>query len=161
MKSRITLLIILLNVFISRAQSVMPDVVASSGDFYSNSNGQIQWTLGEVMVETYQTSGYKLTQGFHQNFALSTGINTSNLSGIMVYPNPANEFVSITLADISRSYIITLIDITGKVLHTESAGNSEATIRLNLNDVSSGIYLLKVTASNSNHHQTFRIIKTN
>lgn len=47
------------------AQSVTPEVVATTGETFSNSTVTLEWTLGEIMTETYPGS-ILLTQGFHQ-----------------------------------------------------------------------------------------------
>lgn len=47
------------------AQNVTPEVVASAGETFANEWLSLEWTLGEVMTETYSGSAV-LTQGFHQ-----------------------------------------------------------------------------------------------
>lgn len=50
----------------SNAQSLSPTVIASQGDYFWSPAVSVAWTLGEVMSETYSSSNYFLTQGFHQ-----------------------------------------------------------------------------------------------
>ena len=52
------------------AQSVSPEVIASSGDYYENSNGSLSWTLGEIATETYTAGNIILTQGFQQTYGI-------------------------------------------------------------------------------------------
>lgn len=78
------------------AQSVSPEVISSSGDYFEGSNGSLSWTLGEIATETFSNGNNILTQGFQQpNMGLrlaltcflegpySTGgaMNTTLLSG--------------------------------------------------------------------------------
>ena len=46
------------------AQSVTPEVVASAGETFSNSSLTLEWTLGEIVTETF-VGTIVLTQGFH------------------------------------------------------------------------------------------------
>lgn len=146
---------------IVRSQSVMPDVVAASGDFYSNSSGQVQWTLGEVMVETYSNSGYNVTQGFHQSFITGTGISSFGTSSLNIYPNPTSQSISVTFNRSGGTYLVSLTDITGKILQSEEFSNADNILEFDLENYSNGIYILKVSGVKENFNQCYRIIKTN
>jgi len=52
--------------FAVAAQSLSPEVIASSGDYYENANASLSWTLGEIATETYSGGSNILTQGFQQ-----------------------------------------------------------------------------------------------
>jgi len=61
---------------IANAQSVSPEVIATSGDYYENANISISWSLGEVVTETFTGASIILTQGFQQPFGIQiTGID--------------------------------------------------------------------------------------
>jgi hypothetical protein len=138
----------------------MPDVVASSGDFYSNTSGQLQWTLGEVMVEAYSNSNYSVTQGFHQSFITGTGINSFHNTELNIYPNPTSQSVYISFNRTEESYILSLTDISGKILQSKEFG-TENILEFDLENYSNGIYFLKVSDLKTNFNQCYRIIKTN
>lgn len=53
------------------AQSVSPEVVSASGDYFDNGNVSLSWTLGEIATETYSNGNVILTQGFQQPFGIS------------------------------------------------------------------------------------------
>ncbi|MGZ6539277.1 MAG: T9SS type A sorting domain-containing protein, partial [Bacteroidia bacterium] len=147
MKHKYILLLFFLSIaFTSRSQSVNPDVIASAGDFYANSSGQIQWTLGEVAVETYQSTTNILTQGFHQPFVSApTGITTISNNVISIYPNPANEYVSINFNTSTEKYIVSLTDLTGNILHSEEVSAADFSIyKLSLKNYSDGIYFITI-----------------
>ena len=42
------------------------EVVSSQGETYSNANGSIDFTVGEVIINTGSSGTNDLTQGFHQ-----------------------------------------------------------------------------------------------
>ncbi|RLD52070.1 MAG: hypothetical protein DRJ05_17775, partial [Bacteroidetes bacterium] len=64
-KFSIILIGVLLSIVVT-AQSISPEVIASSGDYYENANASLSWTLGEIATETYSAGGTILTQGFQQ-----------------------------------------------------------------------------------------------
>ena len=71
--------VVLFPLFLS-AQSVSPQVVASSGDYYQGANASLSWTLGEIATETYSNGSVILTQGFQQPVTVSiTGVNLDML----------------------------------------------------------------------------------
>lgn len=145
---------------ILHSQSVRPDVIASAGDFFSNGSGQIQWTLGEVSVETYQNPGHMLTQGFHQPFTVATGMtNFSDETSASVFPNPTNGSVIIQALSLQGNYAVSLTDITGKLLQSDvlnfDAANSHT---LYLDNYSDGMYFITISQNNT-FIQSIRIVK--
>jgi gliding motility-associated-like protein len=66
MKKLFLLLSIIIAINYCHAQSLSRTVVGSQGDFFWSPSVSVAWTVGEVMSETYATSGFYLTQGFHQ-----------------------------------------------------------------------------------------------
>lgn len=50
----------------ANAQSFVREVIGSAGAFATSPNGSMEWTIGEVMTETYDGSNNFFTQGFHQ-----------------------------------------------------------------------------------------------
>ena len=62
MKKKTLLVFSLLTTFASTAQ----EVVSTQGDSYSNTSGSIDFTVGEVVINTGTDGTNDLTQGFHQ-----------------------------------------------------------------------------------------------
>ncbi|MBI5220095.1 MAG: SprB repeat-containing protein [Bacteroidia bacterium] len=48
------------------AQTLERQVVSSSGGYYSNTSLRFNFTIGEAVIQTFQNSGFILTQGFQQ-----------------------------------------------------------------------------------------------
>lgn len=57
--------------FIISAQSVSPEVISSSGDYYQGVNASLSWTLGEIATETFTAGDVILTQGFQQSITIA------------------------------------------------------------------------------------------
>jgi hypothetical protein len=64
------------------------------------------------------------------------------LKNLMVYPNPASDYIYISTDDAAISRI-TLFDMTGKVVNTVR-GNNSGSSRLHVSQYEGGMYLLKV-----------------
>ncbi len=66
MKKVIISLVTILIPLLIAAQSVSPEVISSSGDYFEGPNASLSWTLGEIATETYTAGNIILTQGFQQ-----------------------------------------------------------------------------------------------
>ena len=106
------------------------------------SNGEVEdYTVN--IVQSLAGGSSKLT---------SPATNPELLSKI--YPNPASTFVNITLnpSDNINSIQLTVTDLTGKVIHSQSWKNSTSnqTIKhqINTQGLHKGIYLVNISANN-------------
>lgn len=86
-----------------------------------------------------------------QTFVLSSAapdgylnVNENELTGITVYPNPANEVVSVK--GLAENATLTLVDAQGKTVVAKTV--EPATASLSLSNVTSGVYFLHVTSNN-------------
>jgi uncharacterized repeat protein (TIGR03803 family) len=86
---------------------------------------------------------------------LFTDISVSFMSGIRIYPNPADDVMHVDLGKTMDNALIILTDITGReVSRMELVGEQEASLSIN---GAAGIYLLRIIAGNQ--VATFRINK--
>ena len=100
----------------------------------------------EVAVGTCKTSS--------ERQYVVTGLEET-LSGITVYPNPADDEVSIR--GLENIKVIKLISNTGQQLHSEMV-NKRSVVTLDLKVYSSGLYLIKLIGKD-NSVSTHKIIK--
>ena len=90
------LLLLLSFPLIILGQVTTPSLISSSGDYYSNNNVNMDFSIGEIVIETHQNNEI-LTQGFHQEILkIHTGLSELNLV-TKVYPNPTSDFVIVEL----------------------------------------------------------------
>lgn len=87
--------------------------------------------------------------GFHIiDSALVSVADVNKNNTIKVYPNPFNEYITISLEDIEvQNTMIEIIDITGKVILQQNTVNKKQ-MRLNTN-FPSGIYFIKIIGDNA------------
>ncbi|MBM3429605.1 MAG: T9SS type A sorting domain-containing protein, partial [Bacteroidetes bacterium] len=79
--------------------------------------------------------------------------NEINRPTYLVYPNPTNDLINITISDSDKNFQIELLDLSGQLILSESNKNE-----LNLNHLLNGVYLLKISLEDQ-VISTERIIK--
>tara|TARA_B110000263_G_C14814808_1_gene288072 strand:+ start:34 stop:498 length:465 start_codon:yes stop_codon:yes gene_type:complete len=122
-------------------QVTSPSLISSSGDSYSNSNLNMDFSIGEVVIETHQNNEI-LTQGFHQGvLKIQTGVSELDFV-TKVYPNPTTNIVIVELEkDISGEILI--YDINGKLMISDKLDN-ERIKQFDFSKFSQGNYLLHI-----------------
>ncbi len=135
------------------------EVVASSGNHFSNNEIQISWTLGEPVIQTLSNNNVLLTQGFHQAKLTVTAIEELDdlLMQISAYPNPTSNFLKLSVKNSGEEELYySLYTLDGKMLMQKQIESDLSEISM-MNYISA-IYFLKVTNGNSTL-KTFKIIK--
>ena len=123
-------------------------------DIYTNEN-QLIFTASAPAhgVELYSTEGSSIlsTTDFQTTF------DKSQQSTFRVFPNPAKN--SITIENILGDPIekIEIFNITGQKLREVKVDNSNSKISSSIENLNSGIYLIKVYSNNNT--ETIKIIK--
>jgi len=139
-----------------KAQNIERQILSAGGHRHSSSQGELQWTLGELATEMF-SGEMMLTQGFHQTYYWLTSVEgKADVSlGISPYPNPTHRFVHLETGD-SKIVSAAVFDLNGRQwLQTRLESPVH---RLDLRDLPEGTLLLKLT-SESGRFQTFKIQK--
>ena len=173
MKKIISICVIILNLCLPRflggnlcsAQSVEPEVNATSGGHYTGTNAQLSWTIGEPVIETVSNTNNIITQGFHQaNYDITSIKENPDLGfNISVFPNPVSNTLQISISgNVNNSNLkIELIDITGKILINEKVAGTTGNHQLNLNEYAPGSYFLRITNEKEQLINSYKIQKVN
>ena len=149
---------ILIVCFVS-AQSVTPELVSSSGGHYEGSSYQLDWSIGEVAVETYTGTTYTLSQGFHQNTYTVTAVKKLKFDNVEItaYPNPTSDFITIKNSDkLQKDLTVEVADIQGKIYLIEKYTSDKK--KVNFAKFSAGMYFLNVKLKGTTI-KSFKIIK--
>ena len=86
------------------------------------------------------------------------GLEESTLDNVMVYPNPANEIVTVDLSSVQEKLTdIQLVDITGRVLRSERILENVNVYNMSLAGLAQGTYT--VVCKGNNVTSTTRLIK--
>src|SRR5436190_14507887 len=105
------------------------------------------------MIETYQSPGNYLTQSFHQpDYGVLTAIPSDySLSNILLYPNPATDFVSFDFGLAEADFTIEVFDMLGNKISTSGfASASNASVyTLSTQNLSDSFYFVRISNSSS------------
>ena len=150
----------------AHSQSVSPELISSSGDYYETVDFTLSWSIGECMTETFIGTNNTLTQGFHQDrYDIPSVVEEMPVLefDISVYPNPATDVITLSIISqngevvVDDNYKVNLTDFSGKILFVDEI--IETNKQINFASYASGIYFLAVTNSQNKTLKSFKIIK--
>lgn len=142
-------------------QSLSPQVNSSAGGDYTSSTHQLSWTMGEPIIDTWGTGSNTLTQGFHQTRLVVTSVtNVKTDWRVSIYPNPTIESVQLELPNALLNPIsLTIVDVSGRLIHTQTLEIGTQKHRLNFSSLLSGMYFLELKDSVTQSTITYKIKK--
>jgi Secretion system C-terminal sorting domain len=124
---------------IINSQSIILEVLASTGDYYTvNGQANIHCTLGETMVRSLENENI-LTQGFNQYFNLSTKTNEPGHFPYVLYPNPTTDWLIIETNSDKAAEII-IYDLYGRALIEKPMIDSP--YQVDISSFADGIYIV-------------------
>ena len=122
-------------------QVTTPTVITNSGGTFSNSSVIMDFSIGELAVQTLQNNEI-LTQGFHQgDLKVTTAIFNLGIK-TKIYPNPTTNFIIVELEK-NVNADIKVYDINGKIV-IEDKLNDENQKQLDFSFLKQGNYLLNI-----------------
>ena len=130
------------------------------GSTTTNGTGGLTGTVIYIGTDTNFTDAY-VTGNYYKVYAVDKAFNYSNelvisdatlslndtiISGFKLYPNPAKDFITITSNAQNEIATVQVFDLLGKeVINTKIQNN-----RLNVSNLSKGMYILKINSVNGN-----------
>ncbi|MCT4581543.1 MAG: T9SS type A sorting domain-containing protein [Flavobacteriales bacterium] len=138
----------------------------------TNSNGQHSWNTGQL-TNTITVGPFNapnsLTYTVEVEAAGCIGQDTINVvidncldiydspaPEITTYPNPSNQYITIT-NDLWSAYTITISDLSGQIIMQEQGLEYQQT--LDLSNISTGTYILTLSKDHQKYQQKLQIIK--
>ena len=133
------------------------EVVSTQGDSYSNASGNIDFTIGEVIIGTGTDGTNDLTQGFHQTNWNFLGVEdfAPNYEAI-IYPNPTEDVLNIRTSSFDN-VTYTLYDAQGKLIMQNVLSAVQTPIQVS--QLAPGNYSLTLNNQIQNL-KTFKLVKT-
>lgn len=133
------------------------EVVSTQGDSYSNGSGSIDFTLGEVIIETGTDGTNDLTQGFHQTNWNFLGVDDFDPNyQAVIFPNPTEDVLNIRTSTF-ENVTYTLYDAQGKIVMQDVLSAEQTPIQVS--QLALGNYSLTLNNETQNL-KTFKLIKT-
>lgn len=148
-------ILVLFLFFASLAVSAQ-EVVATQGDSYSNAIANIDFTIGEVIIDTGTDGTNDLTQGFHQTNWNFVGLedHAPNYEAT-IFPNPTSEVLNIKTSTF-ENVTYTLYDAQGRLVMQDILSAEQTPIQVS--QLAPGSYLLTLNNETQNL-KTFQLIK--
>ncbi len=146
---------VLFSLFVTITVSAQ-EVVSTQGDSYSNASGNIDFTIGEVIIDTGTDGTNDLTQGFHQTNWNFVGLedHAPNYEAI-IYPNPTEDVLNIKTSTF-ENVTYTLYDTQGKLVLQNKLSSVQTPIQVS--QLAPGSYSLTLNNDTQNL-KTFKLIK--
>ena len=132
------------------------EVVSTQGGSYSNASANIDFTIGEVIINTETDGTNSLTQGFHQTNWNFLGVENfaPNFEAI-VFPNPTSDVLNIRTSSF-QNVTYTLYDAQGKLVMQNILSAEQTPIQVS--QLAPGSYSLTLNNETQNL-KTFKLIK--
>lgn len=152
-KALLFFLIIILFAGFSLAQSIELQLIGVMNGDASDSEVQLEWSVGESFSSTYQTNFGLLTEGFIQpeksdfEFPLVVEplILESKLDfGFEIFPNPTRNQITLKLNEPSQVLgYVSILDMTGSILYQEVFPLETQQQNFDVTDYPPGIYFIQ------------------
>lgn len=146
-------LFFIFSTFIFSAQQV----VSTQGDSYTGTAANIDFTVGEVIVNLATDGTTTLNEGFHQtswNFvSLEDHVPSYEAS---IFPNPTSEIINIKTGDFD-GVTYSLYDGMGKLVLRDKLSSQQSAVQVS--QLATGKYAL-ILSSENQKLKTFQLIKT-
>ena len=138
-----TLLVVLFFSFKIFSQDLDHHVIATDGAYAENNQFSISYTIGEVVTEFGEDTlnNVHLTQGFQQTMLAIVSVEEHVLDiEIDVYPNPAVDYLNVSIPTLQEDMQFALFDMQGKLIEQQKINSQAFTI--GFSNMSTGNYLL-------------------
>lgn len=133
------------------------EVVSTQGDSYSNASANIDFTIGEIVINTRTSGTIELTQGFHQTNWNFVGIQDHSPSfNATIFPNPTSEVLNIRTSA-HKNVSFTVFDTKGNLVLQDKLTAEQTTIQVS--KLATGRYSV-VLKDHTQNLKTFNLIKT-
>jgi hypothetical protein len=148
-------------ILFGKAQEFSPVVIASAGTSATSATCIVDWTLGEIAIETLTQPSVILTQGFQQNFIGGpTAIEIAESSEFSLYPNPARDqlYLSLKLSGKEKCQV-EIINLKGTKVWNITLESSKNIEKIDVNRLPSGMYMLKISTPQGKTLKSTKFIK--
>jgi uncharacterized repeat protein (TIGR01451 family) len=119
------------------------------------------YALGDIIPNTgsifFDYNPAIITNTFNTEFVAQLTADEFSSTNLAVYPNPANEVITIQLNSNSFIKQVQLIDMLGRVIKKENYATNNYSETMNIKEVGSGTYFVEVT-TDSNKKETKKIV---
>jgi hypothetical protein len=148
------------------------NIVSSAGDTVSlgslsffaqlgNSYQEYTNTITDTTISDFSNYSFFIKNSFNPdtiaqiNFCTTTGIERESNASIQLFPNPADQFITVVIDFTDLNYNLIITDIFGREIKNEQVNNKNFTIETQ--SFSEGIYLIKIVNGKNSSTRKFVI----
>ncbi len=159
--NNLLLFVSLICINLTFSQKISNDIISNQGNesISTDQDLVLDWTLGEPWSETLTFRDFIYSEGFQQPYLIMDESFNAEIFAT-IYPNPTSSLIHIRMPDHKDQEMTFLIFTTNGQLVDQKKGflfNKE--IDLNVQNLESGVYMLKVLQNNNNAGTIHKIIK--
>ena len=145
------------------SQQLSHQVLVPLAGIAGDSRISFSQTVGETAVEIVGCYDYIFTQGFQQPCIRMSNEEQPKGTGVKVYPNPVDEYLTVELyGESARILRIEIIDITGTVIIEDRKSFNDQywyTERYNISNLLRGFYIIRVLTEDGFLNRSIKIEK--
>lgn len=137
-------------------------IVSPAGSTYHANELTLDWTIGEVVITSMQTSSMGVSQGFHQPNISVVSVQPipEELGTVAVFPNPFSNDLDINIQySIPQKGVLKLFDFTGKIIWKQPFEGIDIVERLSTTSFPAGTYLFVVSIGETPFVYTYQLVK--
>lgn len=146
------------------AQDKTLNSTCAAGDSFKNNSIQIDWNIGGIIGETFNSNNFILNHGFMQKRYIISSIDKIkgiNLS-LKAWPNPVREKLKLKIEDSNqynwKNFILKIFDSKGKLLLKQKYLKNP--MEIDFYKFKPNIYFVSIY-NNQNCIKKFKIVKNN
>ena len=104
------------------------------------------------VINTDPCSGITTFSAVKMSVGSNVGVHdVTNNQGVMILPNPTTGRVTVEMSFTSDNTVISIVDLTGKVLDVKTT--KESRVDMDLSNYAKGIYFINIQSGAANYHQ--------
>lgn len=134
-----------------------------SGGDYTNTNGSVSFTIGQIDYKTHYSTGGTISEGVQQAYEIFE-VSIPDYEGVAmecsVYPNPTEDLLQLKIINYewkeTSDYKWSVLDMSGKLIQQHKIVSDHTEI--SMKNLSKGVYFLNVSKDNT-LVKAFKIIK--
>ena len=138
-----------------------PIVIGNSGETWIQSNYNLCFTVGQIVIETHAQNQTIFTQGFHQDSYQITQLNDLNTDfDVNIFPNPTSDIINIDCNVDNERGDLYIKDMKGSIIYFLLDFPTNNKQILDVSKFSTGVYVLEIIL-NSKTKIVYQIQKLN
>lgn len=129
------------------SQNLSPTLLSSQSGSDKSNSMVLEWTLGDIAIETISEKNTIYSQGFIQPFLDTSRQLVQFVDEILIFPNPVKAHLNIKmLSDSNVQVTIDIHNVNGRIMRQYIDGFSlSKMIQLDISSLPSGIYIVRIS----------------